>query len=96
MHTASNYVLWYWAFTGFLSACLFFTLNESHRNQRPDSGAATPLVRLALSFVFGGALLPLVFLITGAVNTAALVAELFEKKRAKLSIAEQPAATPSA
>ena len=80
MDSTTAYVLGYWALAGFASAGLFANLYEAHLSQRPDAGLKTPIARIALAFVFGGSLLPMVFLITGAVNTAALAAAFFERK----------------
>jgi len=74
METVSNYVLMYWAISGFICAGLFANINESDLTQHPQAGWQTPFVRNALYFVFGGAILPMVLLVGGAVNAAAVAA----------------------
>jgi len=81
MEAVSNYVLIYWAISGFVCAGLFANVNDSDLTQHPQAGWQTPLVRNALYFVFGGAILPMVILIGGAVNAAAVAAWAFTATR---------------
>ena len=81
MDSTSTYVLGYWALAGFVCAGLFANVNEADLSQHPQKGWQTPLVRTTLYFVFGGILLPLVVLVGGAVNTAALLASFVEANR---------------
>jgi hypothetical protein len=76
MDSNVTYALIYWALSGFICAELFANVNEHDLNQRPDDGWQTPLVRWALYFVFGGAILPMIVLIGAAINGAALGAWL--------------------
>lgn len=77
MEAVSNYVLLYWALSGFVCAGLFANVNESDLTQHPQAGWQTPLVRNALYFVFGGVTLPMVILLGGAVNAAAVGAWVY-------------------
>jgi hypothetical protein len=76
MDTVAMYVGLYWALSGFICAGLFANVNESDLTQHPQVGWQTPLVRSALYFVFGGTILPMVVLVGGAVNAAAVAASL--------------------
>lgn len=81
MASTATLVLFYWALSGFVCAGLFASVNESDLSQHPQKGWQTPVVRTSLYFVFGGAILPMVLLIGGAVNTAAVMASLLESRK---------------
>ncbi|MCA2959792.1 MAG: hypothetical protein IOD12_06030 [Silvanigrellales bacterium] len=81
MESTSTYVLGYWALAGFVCSGLFANVNEADLSQHPQKGWQTPLVRTTLYFAFGGILLPMVVLVGGAVNAAALLASFVEGNR---------------
>lgn len=93
MESTSTYVLGYWALAGFVCAGLFANVNESDLSQHPQKGWQTPLVRTVLYFAFGGIILPMVVLVGGAVNTAALLAHFLEAHRLESAKASAAAAT---
>jgi uncharacterized membrane protein HdeD (DUF308 family) len=94
MESVANYVLIYWAISGFLCAGLFANVIEADLSQHPQKGWQTPLVRNVLYVLFGGIILPLVVLIGGPVNAGAIIANYITKKSQKEQIKSPKNPTP--
>jgi hypothetical protein len=85
MESYLPHVLVYWILSGLMNWGILWNMEESTRSlsQRGEKGRKGSLSRFVLHFLFGGAILPMIVLIGGAISGLAVFATIAENAHSK-------------
>lgn len=74
------YVLGYWILSGAACVALFILLNKTSEHPQQFGSQKTPLARGVFSFIFGGAIVPMAFLLFFPLVLGGWAGEIQERK----------------